>query len=90
MEIIKLNNKQKQFLVDNEYVTTKSLDSLTHKGWEKYFIDNFEWSLDLHKNKWRMNDLTLFHKGEFEYLDMEYNLLLNFQNKDLQALLNIK
>jgi hypothetical protein len=83
---MKLNDKQKQFLVDNDYITTKVLDSLTHKGWERYFIENFEWKLDLHLNNWGMNDLVLIDREN----DITYDIMLNFQGNDLQELLLIK
>ena len=41
MNNMKLNNKQKQFLFDNYYVTSKVLDALVYKGWQDYFIKNF-------------------------------------------------
>lgn len=83
---MKLNDRQKQFLVDNDYITTKVLDSLTHKGWERYFIENFEWKLDLHLNNWGMNDLVLTDREN----DITYDVMLNFQGNDLQELLLIK
>lgn len=84
---MKLNDRQKQFLIDNDYITTKVLDSLTHKGWERYFIENFEWKLDLHSNNWNMNDLILVNK---ETNEVDYEPMLNFQGNDLQELLLIK
>ena len=36
--IIKLNDNQKQFLVDKGYITIKTLDSLDYEGWEQYYI----------------------------------------------------
>ena len=90
---MKLNDKQKQFLVDWGYITPKTLDSLTHKGWENYFIKNFDWELDLHLNKWRMNDLVLTEKvpsyPEIDY-EIKYNVMLNFQGGDLSDMLNIR
>lgn len=90
---MKLNDRQKQFLINNDYITTKVLNSLTHKGWERYFIENFEWKLDLHLNNWRMNDLVLTEKvpsyPDIDY-EIKYAVMLNFQGNDLQELLLIK
>jgi hypothetical protein len=83
---MKLNDKQKQFLVDWGYVTPKTLDSLTHKGWENYFIKNFDWELDLHLNNWGMNDLVLTDKES----DITYDVMLNFQGGDLSDMLHIR
>lgn len=81
-----LNNKQKQFLFDEYYLTSKVLDSLVYKGWEQYFIKNFHWKLDTNLNRWNMRELVLISKetGE-EY----YNISLNFQGNDLNTLLKI-
>jgi hypothetical protein len=83
---MKLNDRQKQFLVDWGYVTPKTLDSLTHKGWENYFIENFDWELDLHLNHWGMNDLVLTSKES----DITYDVMLNFQGGDLSDMLNLR
>jgi hypothetical protein len=83
---MKLNDRQKQFLVDWGYVTPKTLDSLTHKGWENYFIKNFDWELDLHLNNWGMNDLILTDREN----DITYEVMLNFQGGDLSDMLHIR
>jgi hypothetical protein len=83
---MKLNDRQKQFLVDWGYVTPKTLDSLTHKGWENYFIKNFDWELDLHLNNWGMNDLVLTDREN----DITYEVMLNFQGGDLSDMLHIR
>jgi hypothetical protein len=83
---LNLNDNQKQFLFDEYYITSKVLDSLVYKGWEKYFIKNFYWRLDTNLNRWNMRELSLISKetGE-EY----YNISLNFQGNDLEKLLSI-
>jgi hypothetical protein len=90
---MKLNDKQKQFLVDWGYITPKTLDSLTHKGWENYFIENFDWELDLHLNHWGMNDLVLTEKvpsyPDIDY-EIKYDVMLNFQGGDLSDMLNLR
>ena len=83
---MKLNDRQKQFLVDWGYVTPKTLDSLTHKGWENYFIQNFDWELDLRLNHWGMNDLKLVSKEG----NITYDIMLNFQGGDLSDMLHIR
>ena len=42
---MKLNNKQKQYLLDNNYVTAKTLDAAIEPGWKNYFIKSFDWEL---------------------------------------------
>lgn len=84
--IVKLNDNQKQYLFDKHYVTRKALDSLSYAGWEKFFIENFNWSLDLSFNRWYMNDLILINKDTGEE---SYRIYLNFQEEDLTKLLNI-
>lgn len=83
---MKLNDRQKHFLVDWGYVTPKTLDSLTHKGWENYFIKNFDWELDLHLNNWGMNDLVLTDREN----DITYEVMLNFQGGDLSDMLHLR
>ena len=83
---MKLNDKQKHFLVDWGYVTPKTLDSLTYKGWENYFIKNFDWKLDLHLNNWGMNDLVLTDRKD----GITYEVMLNFQGGDLSDMLHIR
>ena len=84
---IKLNKKQKQFLFDNFYVDSKALDAAAdYKGWQNYFIDDFEWHLDLNKTWARMNNLKLIN----EEGDITYDFDLNFQKNDLNDLLNLR
>jgi len=83
----KLNKKQKQFLFDNYYVTSKVLDALTYKGWEDYFIKNFDWKLDLEYDPYGFNKLYLADKKTGDY---DYIIGLNFQGNDKQLLLEVK
>ena len=83
---INLNDKQKQFLVDNYYVTKKVLDSLSYNGWEKFYIKNFYWKLDTDYNRWHMNTLVLVNKDTGEE---DFNINLNFQDNDLNNLMKI-
>lgn len=83
---MKLNNKQKQFLFDNYYVTAKVLDALTYKGWENYFIKSFDWEL-VGKDIYGFERLYLKDKKS---KDIEYTVGLNFQDNDYQKLLKIK
>lgn len=83
---MKLNKKQKQFLFDNYYVTSKVLDALTYKGWEDYFIKNFDWTLE-GKDQYGFEKLYLKDK---ENGDISYRIGLNFQGDDKLTLLNLK
>ena len=85
--LITLNDKQKQFLFDNRYVTRKTLDSLSYDGWEKFFIKNFYWKLETDLNRWRMRGLVLISK---ETGEIDYEVELNFQGNDLKTLLEIR
>ena len=86
--LITLNDKQKQFLFDKRiYVDREVLDSLNYKGWENYFIDNFNWELETDLNCWRMRELFLISKRTGE---IDYKIELNFQGNDLKTLLDIR
>ena len=86
MNMILLNDNQKQFLVDNYYVTKKTVDSLDYVGWEKFYIKNFYWKLDTDYNRWNMNTLVLINKDTGEE---DFNINLNFQDNDLNNLMKI-
>lgn len=83
---MKLNNKQKQFLFDNYYVTAKVLDALVYEGWQNYFIKSFDWEL-AGKDIYGFERLYLKDKKS---KDIEYTIGLNFQDNDYQKLLEIK
>ena len=83
---MKLNKKQKQFLFDNYYVTSKVLDSLVYKGWEDYFIKKFDWTLE-GKDRYGLDLLYLKDKTS---KDICYTIGLIFQNNDYKKLLEMK
>lgn len=85
---IKLNDNQKKFLIDNEYVTTKSVDAVSHSKLYTYFIKEFDWILETTNYYFNMNDLVL--KDKDEKFGINYVILLNFQDNDYNTLLNIK
>ena len=85
---IKLNDNQKKFLIDNEYVTTKSVDAVSHNKLYTYFIKEFDWILETTNYYFNMNDLVL--KDKDEKFGINYVILLNFQDNDYNTLLNIK
>lgn len=85
---IKLNDNQKKFLIDNEYVTTKSVDAVSYSKLYTYFIDEFDWVLETTNYYFNMNDLVL--KSKDKKLGINYVILLNFQDSDYNTLLNIK
>ena len=84
--LIKLNDRQKRFLFDNDYVTAKVLDAEVYRGWENYFIDNFKWELETMENKYYMYPLYIKDKTG----DYVYRVLLNFQNEDMALLMALK
>ena len=83
---MKLNKNQKRFLFDKNYITAKVLDSLTYKGWENYFIKNFDFEL-AGKDRYGLEKLYLKDK---KTKDIEYIVELIFQNDDYKKLLEIK
>jgi hypothetical protein len=83
---MKLNNKQKQFLFENNYITAKVLDALTYKGWENYFIKNFDFEL-AGQDRYGLERLYLKDKKSE---DIEYTVGLIFQDDDYEKLLGIK
>ena len=86
---IKLNDNQKKFLIDNEYVTTKSVYAVSHSKLYTYFIKEFDWILETTNYYFNMNDLVL--KSKDKKLGLNYVILLkNFQDNDYNTLLNIK
>ena len=56
---MKLNNKQKQYLLDNGYVTAKVLDAVVEPGWKNYFIKSFDWEL-AGKDRYGLERMYLF------------------------------
>ena len=80
---MKLNKSQKQFLFENNYLTSKVLDSLTYKGWENYFIKNFDFEL-AGKDRYGLERLYLKDK---KTKDIEYTVGLIFQDNDYFRLL---
>ncbi len=81
-----LNKRQKEFLFKNGYVTAKTLDAAVYKGWEDYFINRFTWVLDKNLNKYHFNELVLRNASD----GFVYKISLNFQDDDLETLLNLK
>ena len=82
----KLNKKQKQFLFAHYYVTAKVLDACVEEGWQDYFIKFFDWQLNLELDHFGFNKLYLVDKDTKDY---SYIIGLNFQENDLQTLLNM-
>lgn len=85
---IKLNDNQKKFLIENEYVTTKTVDAVSHSKLYTYFMVEFDWVLDTNLNWYNMNDLILESKDK-QY-GINYDLAVNFQDNDYDILLNLK
>ena len=83
---MKLNKKQKRFLFDNYYVTAKVLDAATTPGWQDYFINNFDWTLE-GKDQYGFEKLYLKDK---DTKDIDYRIGLIFQDDDYNKLMNIK
>ena len=89
---MKLNNKQKQYLLDNGYVTAKTLDAAIEPGWKNYFIKSFDWEL-VGKDWSGMEKLYLIDKGKFDKRDkgnIVYTIGLIFHDDDYKELENIR
>ncbi len=89
---MKLNSKQKQYLLDNGYVTAKVLDAVVESGWKNYFIKSFEWEL-AGKDVYGLERLYLIDKGKQNIKDkgeIAYTIGLNFKDDDYNTLQNIK
>ena len=93
---IKLNKKQKMFLFENYYITSKMLDSLLYKGWENYWTDYFNWELDIEPDNYGWYAIEIIEKKSEIKLNgvlvekTKFNFDLNFQDNDLETLLNLK
>lgn len=89
---MKLNNKQKQYLLEKGYVTAKVLDAAIEPGWKSYFIKSFDWEL-VGKDWSGLEKLYLIDKGKFDKRDkgnIVYTIGLNFQDDDYNTLQNIR
>jgi len=91
---MKLNKKQKQFLFENCYITSKVLDACVEKGWQDYFIKCFDWELD-GKDQYGFDKLYLIDNGKSilgkdTKGDICYRIGLNFQDNDYNILLSLK
>jgi hypothetical protein len=83
---MKLNDNQKRFLFNTYYIDARVLDSLTYKGWEDYWINNFDFELEVNKNRFNMRTLRLIDKDTKE-VSTEFNI--NLQGNDFETLLKI-
>ena len=89
---MKLNNKQKQYLLDKGYVTAKTLDAAVEPGWKNYFIKSFDWEL-VGKDRYGLERLYLIDKGKWNIKDkgeIVYTIGLIFQDDDYNELQNIR
>lgn len=84
---MKLNDKQKQFLFDKKYITSKMLDALVYEGWQNYFIRHFNFEATKFLRQEGLYELDLVEKETDVY---SYNLVVNIYNKeDLKAFLSL-
>ncbi len=85
---MELNEKQKQFLFDKKYITSKMLDALVYEGWQNYFIKNFDFEMTEFKG--RQKSLYELELVEKETGVDAYNLLVNIYDKeDLKTFLSL-
>lgn len=89
---MKLNNKQKRYLLDNGYVTAKVLDAVVEPGWKNYFIKSFDWEL-VGKDRCGLERLHLIDKGKRNVKDkgeIVYTIGLDFHDGDCKELENVR
>lgn len=89
---MKLNNKQKRYLLDNGYVTAKVLAAVIEPGWKNYFIKSFDWEL-ADKDRYGLERLHLIDNGKRKIKDngkIVYTIGLNFQDDDYNTLQSIR
>ncbi len=82
-----LTDKQKQFLFDEYYIDSKGLDAAVYKGWQNYFIDNFDWKLvdiGTHARGQKYGTLILTAKKD---KSVRYESLVIFQGDDYNKLI---
>ena len=85
---MKLNDKQKQFMFDNYYADAKVLDAAVYKGWQSYFIKNFNWKLvDVQRREFG----TRQYYGQLQLIDkktkeVDYEYMVIFQDNDFELL----
>ena len=87
---MKLNKAQKKFLFANYYVTAKVLDACVEEGWQDYFMDYFDWSLE-GRDQQGFEKLYLIDNGKSVLGkattgDICYRIGLNFQGSDFETL----
>ena len=89
---MKLNNKQKRYLLDNGYVTAKALSAVVELGWKSHFIKDFDWELTS-KDRYGLGRLYLIDKGKRNTKhkgEIAYTIGLDFQDDDYKELENIR
>lgn len=89
---MKLNNKQKRYLLDNGCVTAKALNAVVEPGWENRFVKDFDWEL-AGKDRCGLERLHLIDKGKWKTKDngkIVYTIGLNFQDGDCKELENAR
>lgn len=82
-----LNKKQREFMVEKGYLTPKTVDSLTHNGWERYFIEQFVWELGEY-DKYGLQTLKLISNDRKWGID--YTIGLIWQNNDKAEMLGLE
>lgn len=88
---ITLNATQKRFLFKQHYVTAKVLDAAVEEGWQDFYINCFDWELDLEYNNYGFRDLKLVEKDPLLPGDpIIHTIGLNFHDDDLDTLLKLK
>lgn len=89
---MKLNNKQKRYLLDSGCVTAKALGVAAEPGWENSFVKDFDWEL-AGRDRCGLERLHLIDKGKRKIKDkgkIVYTIGLNFQDGDYKELENAR
>ena len=82
---MKLNDKQKTWLIDEGYITAYSLDADSSEDWKGYYLNRFDWALSNTKNNFGFYEVTLLHKTFL----FSQTVCINLASKDKRTILNI-
>ena len=65
---MKLNKKQRYYLMDNCYVRAPAVNLIDEYGWKKWLADNFSWELEEERDQYGLNRLKLLANSEIKHM----------------------
>ena len=79
---MKLNKKQKQFLLEKDYVNAYVLDADMEEGWQDFYIKHYNWVMDIkYAHSGSLVRLELQEKDS-NYIAMDLGVI--FHGNDLE------